>query len=40
VDEPLESLGEKLSLPPFIEHMRDEIEATVRPITNPRQITA
>jgi glyoxalase family protein len=36
VDEPLESLGEKLSLPPFIEHMRDEIEATVRPITNPR----
>jgi glyoxalase family protein len=40
VDEPLESLGEKLSLPPFIEHMRDEIEATVRPITNPRQIAA
>ena len=36
VDEPLESLGEKLSLPPFIEHMRDEIEAKVRPITNPR----
>jgi glyoxalase family protein len=40
VDESLESLGEKLSLPPFIEHMRDEIEATVRPITNPRQIAA
>jgi glyoxalase family protein len=36
VDEPLESLGEKLSLPPFIEHMRDEIEAKVRPVTNPR----
>jgi glyoxalase family protein len=36
VDEPLESLGEKLSLPPFIEAMRDKIEATVRPITNPR----
>jgi glyoxalase family protein len=36
VDEPLEGLGVKLSLPPFIEHMRDEIEATVRPITNPR----
>jgi glyoxalase family protein len=36
VDEPLESLGEKLSLPPFIEHLRDEIEAKVRPITNPR----
>jgi glyoxalase family protein len=36
IDEPAESLGEKLSLPPFIEHMRDEIEAKVRPITNPR----
>jgi glyoxalase family protein len=36
VDEPLESLGEKLSLPPFIEHLRDEIEAKVRPITNRR----
>jgi glyoxalase family protein len=36
VDEPLESLGEKLSLPPFIEHLREEIEAKVRPITNPR----
>jgi glyoxalase family protein len=36
VDESLERLGEKLSLPPFIEHLRDEIEATVRPITNPR----
>jgi glyoxalase family protein len=36
IDEPLESLGEKLSLPPFIEHLRDEIEAKVRPIVNPR----
>ncbi len=36
IDEPLESLGEKLSLPPFIEHMRDEIEAKVRPIVDPR----
>jgi glyoxalase family protein len=40
VDEPLEHLGEKLSLPPFIEHLRSEIEATVRPITNPRQVAA
>jgi glyoxalase family protein len=40
VDEPLEHLGEKLSLPPFIEHLRPEIEATVRPITNPREIAA
>jgi glyoxalase family protein len=40
IDEPIERLGEKLSLPPFIEHLRPEIEATVRPITNPRQVTA
>ena len=37
IDEPLESLGEKLSLPPFIEHLRDEIEPNLRPIVNPRQ---
>ena len=36
VDEPLESLGEKLSLPPFIEHLRDQIEPNLRPIVNPR----
>jgi glyoxalase family protein len=35
VDEPLESLGEKLSLPPFIEHLRDEIEPNLRPLRNP-----
>ncbi len=35
-DEPLESLGEKLSLPPDYEPMRERIEATVTPITNPR----
>jgi glyoxalase family protein len=40
VDEPIEHLGEKLSLPPFIEHLRPQIEATVRPITNPRQVAA
>jgi len=40
IDEPIEHLGEKLSLPPFIEHMREEIEAKVRPITNPRQVAA
>jgi glyoxalase family protein len=40
VDEPLESLGEKLSLPPFIEHLRDEIEPNLRPIVNPRQVAA
>ncbi len=35
-DEPLETLGEGLSLPPDYEQMRDEIEAKVTPITNPR----
>jgi glyoxalase family protein len=38
VDELLESLGEKLSLPPFIEHLRDEIEPNLTPLRNPRQI--
>ena len=36
VDEPLESLGEKLSLPPAFEHLRDQVEPNLRPITNPR----
>ena len=39
VDEPLEHLGEKLSIPPFLEHRREEIEATVRPLENPRATT-
>jgi glyoxalase family protein len=39
VDEPLETLGEKLSIPPFLEHRRPEIEATVRPLENPRAVT-
>ena len=36
VDEPLESLGEKLSLPPDFEHLRGEVEPKLRPVTNPR----
>jgi glyoxalase family protein len=36
IDEPLEHLGEKLSIPPFLEHRRPEIEATVKPLENPR----
>jgi glyoxalase family protein len=36
VDEPLESLGEKLSLPPDFEHLRDEVEPNLRPVVNPR----
>ena len=36
VDEPLEHLGEKLSLPPAFEHLRDEVEPRLRPVENPR----
>ncbi len=36
VDEPLESLGEKLSLPPDYEHLREQVEPVLRPIHNPR----
>jgi glyoxalase family protein len=36
VDEPLESLGEKLSLPPDYEHLREQVEPVLRPISNPR----
>jgi glyoxalase family protein len=36
VDESLEHLGEKLSLPPDFEHLRDEVEPNLRPVVNPR----
>jgi glyoxalase family protein len=36
-DEPLESLGERLSLPPDFEHLRDQVEPVLTPITNPRE---
>ena len=36
VDEPLESLGEKLSLPPDYEHLREQVEPVLRQINNPR----
>jgi glyoxalase family protein len=36
VDEPVESLGEKLSLPPDYEHLREQVEPNLRPIDNPR----
>jgi glyoxalase family protein len=39
VDEPLEHLGEKLSLPPAFEHLRDEVEPRLRPVENPRAQT-
>jgi len=36
VDEPLEHLGEKLSLPPDYEHLRADVEPKLRPVVNPR----
>jgi glyoxalase family protein len=32
IDEPLDRLGEKLSIPPFMEHRRGEIEAGLKPL--------
>ena len=37
VDEDPEHLGEELILPPFLEDKREEIEAALVPVTNPRQ---
>ena len=37
VDEPLEHLGEKLSLTPQFEHLRAQIEPTLTPLRNPRE---
>ena len=37
IDEDPEHLGEKLSLPPFIEHLRSEIEPGLTPLRNPRE---
>ncbi|MBB6453374.1 glyoxalase family protein [Salirhabdus euzebyi] len=39
-DEPYETLGEKLSLPPFLESKREEIENYVRPIDTVRSTIA
>jgi glyoxalase family protein len=39
VDESLEHLGEKLSLPPDFEHLRDRVEPNLRPVHNPRSPT-
>jgi glyoxalase family protein len=40
-DEPAESLGQKLALPPAYEHLREQIEATVTPLppTRPARAT-
>ena len=38
-DEPLESLGEALSLPPNYKHLRDKLEEVLTPLPNPRGAT-
>ena len=35
-DEPLEHLGERLSLPPAFEHLREQLEPVLTPLPNPR----
>ena len=35
-DEPLESLGERLSLPPDFEHLRERLQPVLTPLPNPR----
>ncbi len=40
VDEPLETLGESLSLPPDFEHLREQVERNLKPVYSPRQQVA
>jgi glyoxalase family protein len=39
-DEPLETLGERLSLPPNYEQLRDQVEPALTPLPNPREAWA
>jgi glyoxalase family protein len=39
-DEPQEHLGERLSLPPAFEHLRDQVEPALTPLPNPRAAAA
>jgi glyoxalase family protein len=39
-DEPLESLGERLSLPPNFEQLREQVEPILTPLPNPREQVA
>jgi glyoxalase family protein len=39
-DEPLETLGEALSLPPNYEHLRAQLEQALTPLPNPRPVHA
>jgi glyoxalase family protein len=36
-DEPLEHLGERLSLPPAFEHLREQLEPVLTPLPDPRE---
>src|SRR5439155_19430140 len=38
VDEPLETLGERLSLPLDYEHLRERVEPLLTPLPNPREL--
>ena len=40
IDEPTETLGEHLVLPPWLEARRKEIEATLPPLREPRMVTS
>jgi glyoxalase family protein len=39
-DEPLEHLGERLSLPPNYEHLREQLEPVLTPLPDPRAVRA
>ncbi|MGN6430521.1 MAG: VOC family protein [Gaiellaceae bacterium] len=39
-DEPLEHLGERLSLPPAFEHLRSQVEPILTPLPSPRETAA
>jgi glyoxalase family protein len=39
-DEPIEHLGERLSLPPDFEHLRSQVEPVLTPLPNPREAAA
>jgi glyoxalase family protein len=39
-DEPLEQLGERLSLPPNYEHLREQLEPILTPLPDPRAVRA
>jgi glyoxalase family protein len=38
VDEPIDHLGERLSLPPNYEHLRERVEPLLTPLPNPREL--